>query len=148
MRYLLDGGILLRLAVAGDPAHKIVRDAVDKLLAGGDELCFTFQLMREFWSVATRPQSVNGYGLNTAQATTAPALFPLHFSYLADSESVRDEWLVLVTKHNVVGKNAHDAGHVAAMKAHGISLILSLDQRDFSRYSEVQVIRPEAILAR
>ncbi len=124
------------------PSHEVVKEAIHGLLATQDELCYTFQLLREFWTVATRPTDVNGYGLTPAQARLVLDNVEGLFTYLPNTESIRDEWLALVTDYQVSGKNAHDAGHVAAMRAHGITRILSLDERDFSRYADIDVVRP------
>ena len=59
MRVLLDTNILLRLLNPADPEYGIVRSAVDALVARGDQLCFVWQNLVEFWNVCTRPADKN-----------------------------------------------------------------------------------------
>jgi predicted nucleic acid-binding protein len=54
----------------------------------------------------------------------------------------RQCWQDLVQRYGVSGKQVHDANHVAAMLEHGISQILTLDKRDFERYTEISVQQP------
>ena len=39
----------------------------------------------------------------------------------------------------------HDAYHVAAMLAHGLGRVLTLDDRDFKRYSEISILHPNDV---
>jgi hypothetical protein len=45
-------------------------------------------------------------------------------------------------EHRVSGAQVHDARLVAAMLAHGISHLLTLNDRDFTRYSSITVMHP------
>jgi predicted nucleic acid-binding protein len=53
----------------------------------------------------------------------------------------------LVIQHNVPGKPAHDARLVAAMRAHGLTAILTFDASGFSRYAGIEVVHPAAVAA-
>jgi len=66
VRLLVDTNILLRFVDPDDPAHLVVVDALDRLLEAGHDVGFTPQVCREFWNVATRPRSANGFGLEPA----------------------------------------------------------------------------------
>lgn len=55
---------------------------------------------------------------------------------------VSDTWEQLVAKHQVVGKQAHDANLVATMLVHGVTRLLTFNGADFKRYSEIEVIEP------
>jgi predicted nucleic acid-binding protein len=68
MSYLLDTGILLRVADRGDPQHTTVRAAVRTLINQGQVLHITTQNMAEFCNVATRPVANNGLGLTPSGA--------------------------------------------------------------------------------
>lgn len=48
----------------------------------------------------------------------------------------------------VRGRQAHDANLAAAMRAHGVSHLLTMDRRDFARYIGVTVLTPDAVLSR
>ena len=64
------------------------------------------------------------------------------FTLLDDVPGIFATWQKLVRDRGVSGKQIHDANHVAAMLAHGVSHILTLDERDFRRYHEVTVVFP------
>ena len=55
-------------------------------------------------------------------------------------------WHDLVNRHEVKGKNAHDARIVAAMLRHGISHLLTFNAADFIRFAAIQVWTPSDII--
>lgn len=61
-RYLVDTNVLLRGAVKTSAHNPVASGAIATLLAEGDELFLAPQVLVEFWSVATRPVEVNGFG--------------------------------------------------------------------------------------
>ena len=52
--------VLLRLLQRGDPLHTLVRAALRTLRFRGHRLCYTSQILGEFWNVSTRPASARG----------------------------------------------------------------------------------------
>jgi len=60
--YLADTNLLLRLADPASEQHKVVTQALARLLSQGDEVYVTPQNFIEFWAVATRPLEANGFG--------------------------------------------------------------------------------------
>ena len=62
-----------------------------------------------------------------------------------DTAEVYECWTELVTKYEVLGRQVHDAYHVAAMMVHRVPKVLTLDRRDFSRYEGIEVVFPEEI---
>jgi hypothetical protein len=67
---------------------------------------------------------------------------------LPDSERVHKEWRRLVVTHSVAGVQVHDARLVAAMLVHGVSRLLTLNDRDFSRYPGIEALHPLAVVSR
>ena len=57
------------------------------------------------------------------------------------------EWRRLVVTHSVAGVQVHDARLVAAMLVHGIPRLLTLNDRDFSRFTEISAIHPLAVVS-
>ena len=47
----------------------------------------------------------------------------------------------------VIGKNAHDARLVAAMRVHGVTHLLTFNDQDFARYTGITVLTPAAVFA-
>lgn len=145
MSVLLGTNILLRFVEPHDPEHDLVRDAVRILPANGERLCFAAQNLVEFWNVCTRPVSSNGLGLTPAQTGERAALLGSTFLLLPDNEQVYAEWRRLVAAHAVVGVQVHDTRLVAAMLTHGVSQMLTLNDRDFARFPGIAVVHPRDI---
>lgn len=146
MSVLLDTNILTRSVQPAHPMQKTALDAVSILKTRGEDLCIVPQNLVEFWTVATRPLSVNGLEMTTAQAQAELARLKSFFRFLPDSSLVYDEWENLVVHHAVSGKNTYDARLVAAMRVHGIGELLTFNSADFKRYPGITVISPERVL--
>jgi predicted nucleic acid-binding protein len=146
MSVLIDTNILLRFLELTDPEYALVREAVELLTARGESLCFASQNLVEFWNVCTRPVSKNGLGLTPAQTAERATLIERRFRLLPDNERVHAEWRRLVVAHSVAGVQVHDARLVAAMLVHGVPRLLTLNDRDFGRYSEISVVHPRDVV--
>lgn len=146
MRVLVDSNLILRLAQPAHQYHETARIAVESIRSRNDDLCIVPQVIYEFWVVATRPLMENsGLGMTGTQAQQVLATIRKLFTLLDDEQGIFDEWYRLVIRHNVQGKPAHDARIVAAMRQRGITHILTFNAKDFVRYSEVTVLRPDQI---
>jgi predicted nucleic acid-binding protein len=62
--WLLDTNILLRMSKSDDPHHPMIGMALQALVSQGARLCFTSQILGEFWNASTRPPDKNGLGLS------------------------------------------------------------------------------------
>lgn len=144
---LLDTNILVRFACGTDPAHLVVRIVIQHLLSRRELLCVVPQNIYEFWVVATRPIANNGLGLSTAECEARIKTFLATFQFLPDSAAVYTEWLALVRTHGCQGKVAHDARFVAAMRTHGVTSLLTFNTADFTRYSGLTLLDPDAVAA-
>jgi len=142
LRYLLDSNILLRLTKPDDHDYPVVRSAVDALWASEAELCYTSEDPAEFWNVCTRPAERNGFGLSIAGTDRRARLIENQFTLLPDSEQVHREWRRLVATENVRGVQVHDARLVAAMRVHGVTHVLTLNDQDFARFDGITVVHP------
>jgi predicted nucleic acid-binding protein len=101
--------------------------------------------MYEYWVVATRPRSENGLGISDRDADADLTDFLRDYRLLEDASGVFEHSRSLVTLHQVQGKKAHDARLIAAMLHHGLAHLLSFNDQDFSRFSEINVIVPGAV---
>jgi predicted nucleic acid-binding protein len=68
------------------------------------------------------------------------------FVLLSETPAIYPAWERLVIDHQVVGKPAHDARLVAAMRVHGLTAILTFDKSGFSRYAGIDVVHPADIV--
>ncbi len=147
MRILVDSNVLLRLAQPAHPQHKEATYAAAVLIGRPDELVLVPQCIYEFWVVATRPIPVNGLGYTVLQAEADIVRLFGPFTILPELPAIFSEWHRLVLSHSVLGKNAHDARLVAAMIVHGVTHLLTFNEQDFRRFTNITVLTPAAVLA-
>jgi predicted nucleic acid-binding protein len=145
--YLADTNILLRLVQPDSPEYGTIRQCTDRLWASGADLFYTSQNLAEFWNVCTRPADRNGFGFSVAETDERAALIEAKFSFAADSEATHQEWRRIVVAAGVSGIQVHDARMVAAMRVHGIANLLTLNAKDFRRFSGITVLSPDDVLA-
>ena len=140
--YLLDTNILLRLSKRDSPEYPMIRAVLRTLYGAGNPLCYTSQNLIEFWNVSTRPADRNGHGLSVRETDESSRHIERAFQLLPDNADIHREWRKLVLAHEVRGAQVHDARIVAAMKVHGVRHLLTLNDRDFARYSEIAALHP------
>jgi len=143
--YLADTNVLLRMFRQDDPQHRLVRAALDELDKRGIETCFSLQNIAEFWNVCTRPVERNGYGLSISDTNQCVEDIERTMTFLPDTGQVYSIWLHLVIVHQVRGVQVHDARLAAIMQAYGLTHILTLNQPDFLRYSDLQAVHPSQL---
>lgn len=145
MSHLADTNILSSLAKRQSSQYAEVRRALTVLRSRGEEICLVPQNLIEFWAIATRPASANGLGLSVVKTTREVRKFKRYFVFYDDAPGIFAEWENLVLKHQVSGKNVHDARLVAAMLTHNITHLLTFNTKDFKRYGEIVVIDPQSV---
>jgi predicted nucleic acid-binding protein len=119
--------------------------AVNILFDRGDDIHIIGQNLIEFWAVATRPITENGLGFTITGAAVELTKLKATFTLLPDTANVLPLWEELVVRYEVRGKQSHDARLVAEMKAHNLTHLLTFDQSDFKRFSEITVVNPRNI---
>jgi len=134
MSYAIDTNILARSIEESHPMHQIASEAVATLVSSDKVVCVLPQILYEFWVIATRPREQNGLGMSAAEAQSQCAEFERIFTMMPDVPSIYAEWKSLVSQHEVIGKKAHDARIVAAMKVHNVSHLLTFNSDDFKRF--------------
>jgi predicted nucleic acid-binding protein len=97
--------------------------------------------------VCTRPTARNGFGYTAQQAGAEIAAARALFEILPETAQVYPTWEGLIAKHAVVGKQAHDVRLVALMIEHRVAKILTFNDSDFRRYSEIEPLNPFDLLA-
>lgn len=144
--YLVDTNILLRFLLPNDPAYSVIRRAVGILKSRRERVVTTPQNIAEFWNVCTRPPTARGgLGLTVEATERRLRLLERHFRVLPDDPEIYNHWKSLVTTHNVMGVQVHDARLVASMIANGITNILTANVADFTRYPGITVRSPDDI---
>ncbi|MGA7929044.1 MAG: type II toxin-antitoxin system VapC family toxin [Candidatus Sulfotelmatobacter sp.] len=146
--YLVDSNVLLRWIKPDDRDYPLVVSAIDATLQRGAVFCYTSQNVAEFWNTCTRPLDRNGYGLSPQEADRRARFFEDKLRLLPDSLAVHQEWRKLLVVSNVSGVHVHDARLVAAMRVHGVGRILTFNEKDFVRYTDIEAVNPRTISAK
>lgn len=146
MAYLIDTNIFIRLASHNDPERQHALNALRKLRSLNEVLCYTPQILSEFWNVCTRPPTARGgLGLSAEQTERKVRLIERYFVLLPDSIATFKEWRTLVTSQGVLGLAVHDAKVVASMHVHGVTHLLTFNETDFKRYSSITAVNPSNV---
>ena len=146
MSYLVDTNVLLRSVQNSHPMQSEAVRAINLLLRNPETVSVVPQTLIEFWAVATRPQINNGLELSVVETAQQIAYFKSLFTLLPDTGGIFEEWERLVAQHQVLGKQAHDARLVAAMRVHNLTHLLTFNAADFKRFSFITAVSPQAIL--
>ncbi len=89
----------------------------------------------------------NGYGLSPDDADRRARFFETRLRLLPDSPLVHEEWRRLIVAYGVSGVQVHDTRLVAAMHVHGVKQILTLNVKDFVRFTSVEALLPRDVLS-
>ena len=145
MKILIDTNLLARSLQPKHPQHALATAALETVRTLGYTPCVVPQVIYELWVVATRPAEQNGLGLQVSRvAREVDSILRLHRLY-RDERQVFDRWIDLVTGAEISGKLSHDARLVAAMQRHGMTHLLTFNQSDFTRFSDISVVTPDNV---
>src|SRR5439155_9538024 len=118
---LLDSNILLRVSRRSDPHYNDIRTALVSYRTRAVRLCYTSQILGEFWNVSTRPKDQNGFGLSIPETDLLAKEIEQDFEFLPDSHAIHDRWRSLLVKYAIKGVRVHDARIAASMYAHDVA---------------------------
>jgi predicted nucleic acid-binding protein len=86
MAYLIDTNIFIRLASRNDPMRQPCFDTLRKRRTRNEVLCYTPQIVSEFWNVCTRPAAARGgLDLSAEQTERKVRLIERYFVLLPDT---------------------------------------------------------------
>ncbi len=143
--YLFDTNIFLRLAEKRSPERPAILNAIRKIRAKNQTICFTPQILAEFWNVCTRPATARGgFGLSLSQTERKVNLLQKYFELLPDNFQTFAEWRKIVSDYGISGVQVHDAKLVASMNVHKVEYLVTLNEKDFKRFG-INIVRPEDI---
>jgi len=145
--FAVDSNILLRSIDDGHPAQPVAQNGLLELRNKGETPSIFPQNLVEFWAVATRPIVNNGLGWSVDRAEQELSDLKNLFVVLADTDAILSEWKRLVVQYRVIGKQAHDAHIVAAMLVHKVTHLLTFNDGDFRRFTEITVVNPQHIIS-
>ena len=142
----LDTNVILRYNIIETPEYPQVRSAVDRLLNNGQQLWISRQIIREFCTVLTRPQTFLKPLTRAEVAARAKTL--LSSFWVADeTRPVTEKLLDLLETIPMGGKQVHDANIVATMQAYNLTHLFTLNPVDFVRFANlITVVTLEELL--
>ena len=131
----IDTNVLVAASVTAHPSHGVASAYLARLEADGAPACINGQICREFLVVLTR-QPVEGRAFTTDEALAALGTWLSACVVFEENESVLAELLELVRRHDVKGKQVHDANIVATMHANGLARLATFNAADFARFED------------
>jgi predicted nucleic acid-binding protein len=145
MSYLVDTNVLLRRVQSSHSMHSDAARSLGLLILRSEVVSVIPQNFIEFWAVATRPTLNNGLGMSVDETAQHIAAFKTTFELLPDTDSIFREWEQLVVRHQVIGKQVYDARIAAAMSVHNLTHLLTFNDIDFKRFTEITVVNPRDV---
>ncbi|MBI1766693.1 MAG: PIN domain-containing protein [Acidobacteria bacterium] len=147
MPYLIDTNVFLRLAKRNDPDRQIAMAALQTLRSRNEDLCYTTQVLVEFWNVCTRPLTARGgLGLALEVVERKAKLIEGQFRLLPENLATHQEWRRLVALHRVSGVQVHDTMLAAVMNVHGMTHLLTFNKPDFKRFGTFETVSPADVV--
>lgn len=131
-RVVLDTNVLLTACDEGRSEHDRALVVLNEWPRSGTTLYCSGQILREYVTVATRPQDQNGLGLGRWDATTNVRSFRGRMRFLREDHKVSDRLLGLIDDVECTGKQVHDANVVATMLVHGVTTLVTGNTGDFA----------------
>ena len=132
----LDTSLLVAASVGQHPGHLAAKSYLVTLAANQTPTCISPQVCREFMVVLTR-QPLSGRTFTVAEAVAALDAWRTVSTLLEEDGHVVREWLQLVERFQVRGKQVHDCNLVAVMQVHGIQRLATRNAADFQRYASL-----------
>lgn len=146
MAYLIDTNIFLKAAKRNDPARPLTLNALRQLREKNETLCYTTQVLVEFWNICTRPPTARGgLGLSCQGTERKTRVIEKWVRFLPENLATHQEWRRLVVAHSVQGVQVHDTTLVAVMQVHNISHLLTFNRDDFKRFPDITILTPAEI---
>lgn len=137
----IDTNILIYLTDPLSPWQTTAEAALDRARSGGQRLCISQQILREFLAAATRA-ALNGSNISKDDLLQNIAVFRATFDVLDDTPLVLDHLVDLIRTTVVAGRQIHDANIVATMLAHSVHRVLTHNTSDFERYGHLIEVVP------
>ncbi|MDE0415585.1 MAG: type II toxin-antitoxin system VapC family toxin [bacterium] len=139
----IDTNVFVSARSARAPHNSLARAALSRAQRTGEPLRINRQVLREYLSTMTRPQTWQ-VPLSLADTLNDLAWLSATFEILEDGAHVTDMLVALCQEVLLAGKQLHDANIVATMLAHGERRLLTFNASDFRRYGErIDLIVPD-----
>ena len=131
----IDTNVLVSARILEAPDHDRARAQLERAFQDLESLRISRQVLREYLSVVTRPQTWS-IAIAREDALADVDRLTNSFEILEDGPEVTQSLLALCREVAVGGRQIHDANIVAAMLAHGERRLLTFNTADFRRYGD------------
>ncbi len=131
----IDTNVLVASRIPSAPGHDAARASLERAFLNPEPLRISRQVIREYLSVVTRPQTWP-VGITRAEAFDDVSRLIGSLEILEDGPAVTELLLVLCREVPVGGRQIHDANIVATMLTHGERRLLTFNTADFQRYGD------------
>ena len=132
----VDTNVLIYARFRGTPYHDEARESLGRALRDDEPVRISRQVLREFLSSVTRPQTWSD-ALTGEEALEEMYRLISQFEILEDGPEVT-QWLITLLREVLVGgRQIHDANIVATMLAHGERRLMTFNTSDFRRYQHL-----------
>jgi predicted nucleic acid-binding protein len=115
------------------------RQLLSSLYDKFDYLAISPQIIREFLVVVTHPLT-SEKPFSITEATHCIEKFTETLVVLPEDDAIVEKLFQLISKYNIVGKRIHDANVVALMLSHQIHHLATANEKDFARFTEIEII--------
>ena len=131
----VDTNVLVNSRVPGAPHHDAARASLERAFRDPEPLRISRQVIREYLSVVTRPQTWP-VAITREEALEDVSRLTGIFQVLEDGPLVTELLVELCREIPAGGQQIHDANIVATMLARGERRLLTFDAADFRRYGD------------
>ncbi len=137
----IDTNILVKSRILEAPDHDIARARLERAFRNQEPMRISRQVLREYLSVVTRPQSWP-IPITREDALDDVKRLMDAFEILEDGPVVTDLLIEMCREVSVGGRQIHDANIVATMLAYGEGKLMTFNTADFRRYGDrIELVR-------
>ncbi len=144
---LLDANVLVYAENENVKQHAASRKLVESGLNGEISLCLIPQVLSEFFTTITNPKQV------TSILTHENAISEIEDCFLKGEcdliflhRNSIDKIIELLKKYHVSAQDIFDLQLVATKLSNNVARIYTYNEKDFARYSEIEVLNPESAI--
>lgn len=144
---LVDANVLVYAINENADHHKAALKFVESGLNGKISMCFTPQVFSEFFATVTNPKRI------AAVLSHENALSEIENYFLKGESDIvfvhkgtLDKMIELLKKYPVNAQDIFDLQLVATMLSNNVPRIYTYNEKDFLKYSEIEVFNPESVI--
>jgi len=137
----LDTNILVCATAPTASLHSVAAARIAADRAAGHELWISRQILREYLSALSRPQSFSP-PFSAAHLITEVTAFQAKFIVAEDDARVTANLLRLLAAIPIGGKQVHDANIVATTQGYAVRRLLTHNTADFARFASLIAVEP------